>query len=221
MITLSTMLLLLFAGPQEDAPDGLDAHLAKAAGAPYVAQMEQTPYAASLRFQPAWAKAAADLRALQEKGAVQSEDVAKILKPHQQVATFLLKIGPHPELPVLERAGADITNKGEHFSKHLKKLTYGLHDKMTLTLADGTELKPLHYIFERSWGIGHTNRFLITFPAGAGDRMLSDEAALTITFEDLAKDLKTLTFRFPENPLKTAAQVTSSLPAVLSAKQKP
>jgi len=203
-----TTLFLLFIISTGDSEPSFETLIEATGEAPYIAVVEKAPYSASLRFNPVWSLQAEALRALARDSRPDRAEVEKILAKGEAALSFVLKVGPHPDLPPQRREIADITRNvpsQSAYSANIKRLTYGMGGKFKIRLSDGTEIPAHFYHLERSWGIGHTNRFLVSFPATANGQAIADLDSLTVVFEDLHPELTELVFRFEVNPVKTAA----------------
>ena len=199
---------------------------ASLSGAPFVQVLDQKPFLISLRHRPDWLLADRELTALVDKGTPTLAEVQKAMTTYAGSASFVLKVGPHSSLPQSQHKATDIVNAHPDmgsFSANLHHLFYGLGDKIYLLTADKTKVPVGFYHLDRSWGIGPSNLFLISFPMQFEDKDLSQETKIEVVIQNIHPALPELRFPFPENPIRlgkySPEQITDSLIRYQAAKQ--
>lgn len=173
---------------------------------PFTQVVEQKPYEIRMGYRPAWLSEARALEDLaQEEEFVTAEAVDAVLRGAVQSIQFVLEIGPHAELAPNQKRTADIVNfhpDQNAFSANLHHLIYGLGERIYLLTAENERVPVGLYQLDRNWGLGYTNRILLSFPAEYNEIDLRREPRIEVVVQNLNRALPELRFLFDPNPIR-------------------
>ena len=189
MKILLCVLCIFFCTCAREPEPSFDSLLRGVAEQPYTQTIDEYPFRVSLTYRPNWYVTAQDLKDLGKQEDIDPNAVASLLDTYKGVVTFVLKVGPHPDLPKAQHKGADIVNSQPDlptFSANLHHLMYGLQDRIYV-LTDSGRLNLGQYVLDRNWGIGVTNRFLLTFPESDGEIDLKQEPQFEVVVQPFTR----------------------------------
>lgn len=188
---------------------------------PYVVTLDQFPYRLSLHFQPVWASAQ---RELKENPPADEVALAELLNRYQGGISFILKIGPHPDLPTEQHKVSDIVNyqpDQEAFARNLHHLFYGLNDSIYIVTDQAKKIPISSYQLDRNWGIGTVNRMALQFPQVAEGCDLAQSKSFQVVVQNLNSLLPELRFDFSPNPVQVSQISLADLMKSLQVPQAP
>ncbi|MCB1049813.1 MAG: hypothetical protein H6510_16675 [Acidobacteria bacterium] len=188
---------------------------------PYTTIVDQYPYRISLNYQPVWALAQRDLK---DKVPADTQALGQILDVYRGGVSFILRVGPHPDLPPDQHKATDIVNYQPDqatFSANLHHLFYGLNDSIYIVTESGEKIPVGLYQLDRNWGITTTNRFSLQFPQVFNNEDLSKMGSFQVVVQNLAPQLPELRFDFKQNPVRLANYSLEHLLQALQAPQPP